>query len=140
MDDSITIEVDGDGVGRSVFLRGHDDDGLFGVGHEEWQAKLEESLAQAKDASQRTTEELHNTMNTMARKMEELHNSFPQSFAFQVGKPKHTFEARADGSIEVRIRKGDSELVQIFLNESDLAQRRPELYKKYETLKAADQE
>ncbi|MDO8630446.1 MAG: PDZ domain-containing protein [Phycisphaerales bacterium] len=156
VDDSITINVDGDGVGHSVILRGRDDDddGLFGIGHEEWRAKLEASLAQAKEAHRRVMEELHDAMEQWssgatpdALKLDQLQEMlhgddgpFPQSFAFQIGKAKHTFEARADGSIEVRIRKGDSELVQIFQNESDLAQRRPELYKKYEALKAADQE
>ncbi|MEK7710267.1 MAG: PDZ domain-containing protein [Planctomycetota bacterium] len=151
--DSVTLRVDGGGSGHSFVFRSDDED-LFGTGGDQWRAKLEESLAQAKEAHQRVMEELRVAMEQWksgatpdALKLDQLHEmlrgndgSFPQSFAFQAGKPKHTFEARADGSIEVRIRKGDSELVQVFLNESDLAQRRPELYKKYEALKAAGQE
>jgi hypothetical protein len=151
--DSVTMHVDGSGSGHSFVFRSDDED-LFGIGGGEWQAKLEESLAEAKEAHQRVMEELHAAMEHWnssdgldALKLDQLHemlrgNDGPlsQAFSFQIGKPKHTFEARADGSIEVRIRKDDSELVQIFPSESDLAQRRPELYKKYEALKAAGQE
>ena len=56
------------------------------------------------------------------------------------GKPKHTFEVRADGTIEVRIRKGGSELVQLFEDEDDLAERRPELFEKYDRLMNAEED
>ncbi|MCH7808015.1 MAG: PDZ domain-containing protein, partial [Planctomycetes bacterium] len=56
------------------------------------------------------------------------------------GKPKHTFTVRKDGTIEVRIRKGDSQLVQLFENEEDLAQRDPTLSRKYENLMNLDVE
>ena len=49
-------------------------------------------------------------------------------------KPKHTFESRADGTIEVRVRKGDSELVQLYADERDLQRRAPDLYEKYDDL------
>jgi len=149
--DSITVHVDGDG-GAHAFAWNNDED-VLGAGGDSWRAELEKSLAEAKDAYQRTMDELHNMMQQWnsgaapdATKLNQLHemlkghNDWPQAFAFQVGKPKHTFEVRADGSIEVRIRKGDSELVQTFKNESDMAQRRPELIKKYNAVKAADQE
>jgi len=57
-----------------------------------------------------------------------------------LGKPKHTFEVQTDGTIEVRIRKGDSELVQRFADEDDLAQRSPKLYKNYKKLMALENE
>lgn len=47
------------------------------------------------------------------------------------GRATQTFELKADGTIEVRIRKGDSEMVQTFANESDLSRRDPQLYEKY---------
>lgn len=55
-----------------------------------------------------------------------------------LGKPEHTFEVQTDGTIEVRIRKGGSELVQIFEDEDDLARRSPKLYDKYEDLMSAE--
>jgi len=62
------------------------------------------------------------------------------AFAFQFGKPRHTFEVNDDGSIEVRIRKGDSELLRKFESADDLADRNPRLFEKYESLMEADQE
>lgn len=53
-------------------------------------------------------------------------------------RPKHTFEVAGDGSIEVRIRRGDSELVQVFDDEDDLADRKPKLFKKYERMMGLD--
>ncbi len=50
------------------------------------------------------------------------------------GKPKHTFHANEDGSIEVRIRKGDAELVRHYSDEADLARRAPALSEQYEEL------
>lgn len=151
---SITINVDGDEGGQSIILKSVEDEDVFGIGGAEWRAKLEASLSHAKEAHRLAMEELRASMerwkegaipdagriDELRKMLEDHRGSWPQAFAFQFGKPKHTFEARADGSIEVRMHKGDSELVQVFLNESDLAQRRPELYKKYETLKAADEE
>jgi hypothetical protein len=58
----------------------------------------------------------------------------------QLGKPKHEFELSVDGSIEVRIRRGDSELVREFASEDDLAARDPQLYEKYVKLMEADSE
>ena len=49
-------------------------------------------------------------------------------------KARQSFEVAADGQIEVLIRKGDSELRQVFENEDDLAQRDPNLYAKYREL------
>ncbi len=50
------------------------------------------------------------------------------------GRARQSFEVGADGKIEVLIRKGDSELRQVFEDEDDLAQRDPNLYAKYREL------
>ncbi|MFQ5462078.1 MAG: S1C family serine protease [Phycisphaerae bacterium] len=55
-------------------------------------------------------------------------------------RPKHTFSVDADGVIEVRIRRGDAELVRHFESEADLATRNPELYAKFQELTEADSE
>ena len=57
-----------------------------------------------------------------------------KDFLLMAGKPKHTFEVDEKGRIEVRIRQGDSELIQVFADEGDLAQRKPDLYEKYSKL------
>ncbi len=51
-----------------------------------------------------------------------------------VGKPEHTFTVNEEGKIEVRIRKDDSELVQVFRDADDLANRSPDLFEKYDKL------
>ena len=56
------------------------------------------------------------------------------------GKPKHSFEVRADGTIAVSIRRGDSAMTQLFEDEDDLADRKPKLYEKYEKLMEVDEE
>ena len=119
---------------------------------DEWEVHLEESLGASREAFEKHMAEAH-------RLMEELHGGAwtddqgqhqvmpfgdDQGHAFMfrpfgsMAKPKHSFEARADGTIEVRIRKGDSELVQLFSNEQDLQRRAPDLYEKYDELMAID--
>ena len=75
--------------------------------------------------------------------MEEFHKSMsklkgegalPMAMGLHMGKPRQSFEVRTDGTIEARIRKGDSELVQLYKNEADLKQRNPDLHKKYQEL------
>ncbi len=60
--------------------------------------------------------------------------------SLHTARPKHTFEVQIDGTIEVRIRKGDSVLVRRFEDEDDLARRSPGLYDKYEDLLDAEDE
>ena len=57
-----------------------------------------------------------------------------------LGKPRQSFEVRSDGTIEVHLRKGDSELVQLYDDEDDLADRNPKLFRKYQDLMSADPE
>lgn len=55
-----------------------------------------------------------------------------------LAKPRQTFEVETDGSIKVRVRKGDSVVVRRFKNEDDLAERSPRLYKKFVRLMSAE--
>ncbi|HNQ21700.1 MAG TPA: PDZ domain-containing protein [Phycisphaerae bacterium] len=57
-----------------------------------------------------------------------------------VDKPAYSFLPQADGSIEVRIRKGDAEVVQTFANEEELASKQPKLAEKYRALLAPEEE
>ncbi|MCH7721476.1 MAG: PDZ domain-containing protein [Planctomycetes bacterium] len=53
-------------------------------------------------------------------------------FGAHQGGPGHSFRVAPDGSIELHIRNGDTEVIQVFEDEDDLAERNPELYEKYE--------
>ena len=61
-------------------------------------------------------------------------NGAPKMFSMQFGTPRHSFHVNPDGTIDVTVRKGDSELVQTFSDAADLSRRKPDLYKKYEEL------
>jgi len=125
---------------------------------EEWKSHLDESLREGKEHYERAMEEFREAMEQWREG-----EGFPDDFKFgpwmpmllekegrgdwptfmglrHLREPKHTFEVQEDGAIEVRIRRGGSELVQRFADEDDLAQRSPKLYKKYEKLMALEDE
>jgi hypothetical protein len=96
----------------------------------QWQSQLHSGLADANGAYQKAMEEFHKSMSKLKGE-----GALPMAMGLHMGKPRQSFEVRADGTIEVRVRKGDSELVQLYKNESDLQQRNAELYEKYQELK-----
>jgi len=98
----------------------------------QWQSKLHGGLADANEAYQKAMDELHKSMSKLKG---EGARPMAMGLAHQ-GKPRQSFEVRTDGTIEVRVRKGDSELVQLYTNESDLQQRNADLYQKYQELKS----
>lgn len=124
----------------------------------EWREHLEESLKGLGEAHELATEELHELMEKLKsgdgtamglhfkalpgalRSLEGMKDGFPHRLLMRAGKPKHTFEVQTDGTIEVRIRKGDSELVQLFEHEADLERQKPELYAKFRKLMDTDDE
>jgi hypothetical protein len=139
------VDRDGeDGDGQQFFLQGGD------AG--QWRVHLEKSLSEAKEAYGDAMEELHANLMELKNQgtfdVEKFHGmfnaqggkGFGNAFTFTTGKPTHRFDVNADGSIEVSIRKGDSEMAQSFRNEADMAKRRPDLYEKYQDVKAADEE
>lgn len=121
---------------------------------EDWQgavAGLQEDLTahlgEAQEAYHKAMEELHAALQKA--KVEDvddlldglkgtmkLRPGAPGAMGFTTaeGKPRQTFEVRPDGTIEARVRKGDSELVQLYQNETDFKQRNPELFEKYQDL------
>lgn len=98
----------------------------LGAAHESYQKAMEDL--------QKAIEEMQSkgAMNADSLKaLMDQHGGFPRAFAFETGKPRQSFEVRPDGTIEVHIRKGDSEIVKLYQNEADLAKRNPEMAKKY---------
>lgn len=88
---------------------------------------LHESLERAQEAYHEALEQFHQLQGGSAGAMPPM----PHMMTFHGGKPRQSFEVRTDGTIEVRVRKGDSELVKLYSSESDLKRREPELYEKY---------
>ena len=120
----------------------------------EWRTKLDGTLGEAHEAYAKAMEEFHASLEKLkseggqgALKLAELHKlmhpgsggsaGLPMAMTFaHTGKPRNSFVVRTNGTIEVRVRKGDSELVQLYKNESDLKQRDADLYQKYQELKS----
>jgi uncharacterized protein len=126
---------------------------------EELAAKLESSFGEAQEAYQRAIEQLHEAMSRMATPpsakggdgRSESGASAPNMFRWPLvppvpmvagvqAKARQSIEVRPDGSIEVRVRKGDSELVKVYANEADLQQRDARMYEKYQELMEPDEE
>lgn len=150
---TFTLKLDGLSDLHDVFDMDFDFD--WSGDHAEWQDHLAELEVQLEEGLGASREAYEESMAQAERMLEELRekgwvggDGGPHVFALRSGdghafmsrmlrpsaKPKHTFESRADGTIEVRIRKGDSELVQLYANEQDLQRRAPDLYEKYDDL------
>lgn len=113
------------------------------------QGDLDEKLGNAKEAYQKAMEELHAALESSKvdgklgdlKGLMKLHALEPGQFGFMhAGKARQFFEVRPDGTIESRVRKGDSELVELYKNEADLQKRNPGLYEKYQDLRSDDHE
>lgn len=117
---------------------------------EEWRERMESGVEDAQRVYEEAMETFHEKLGG-AFDAKDLHfhalqmfneskDSAPHMFFRGHGKPKHSFELKADGTIEVRIRKGDGELLQRFSDEDDLADRRPDLFDKYQELLDVDED
>lgn len=107
--------------------------GVAGEQYEEAMEKLHEALADLKDESGNALVLPHLPLHTMLFRGDD--DSGNRVFKrITAGKARQSFELKADGTIEVRIRKGDSELLQVFDNEADLESRDPTLFEKYRSL------
>ena len=149
-------EIHLDGLGEGAFAFDFDFDFDTDVFHEkamEWRIRLDEGLGDAHEVFARAMEEFEHVKEQLEaaggsaslEQFEHLKDLFADengavkfgplhAIARIGGKPKQSFEVRTDGTIEVRIRRGDSELVRLFSDEDDLADRDPELAKKFRKL------
>ncbi len=134
-----------DEAGKSIVINLQGGDGIdgnfdfnFDFDSDAWKDAmwtLNGSLSGAREAYQKAMEELHQSMEKLKSEGFKGGGALPMAMGLaHLGKPRQSFEVRTDGTIEARIRKGDSELVQLYKNESDLKQRNPELHKKYTEL------
>jgi hypothetical protein len=140
------LDLDGLGISKDVTIDLDDLKGEMG----DWKAEFEVHMQEAREAMERAREELQDTYRELAERFrdlpalndgrsEQLPELWSRFLAGAHGKPRHSFKVLEDGSIEVRTRKGDSELVRTFQNESDFARRAPDLYEKYREV-TADEE
>jgi len=105
----------------------------------QWKSHVGEGVANALKEHEIHLEGLHEHLVQLKEAFGE--DALPELFRDHSwhAKPRQSFEVRPDGTIEARLRKGDSELVRTFDDEYDLQQRRPDLYEKYLELTAAEE-
>ncbi len=113
----------------------------------QWQEQLDSSLEGARETYEKAMKEVHESMAKLKEKgfdgqlqfehLKREPGDWPMAMGLMhVGKPKYSFEVRTDGTIEARVRKGDSELVQLYKNAADLQPRNPDLYNRYQELQS----
>lgn len=141
---SMVVHVDVDGLADI-------DVELDDVDVEELHANLMESFEEANEAYQRAMEEFQEAQKQWQEQMNNAGDGRSEPSAapkFRMNVPpvplfagagaihkaRQTFEVRPDGTIEVKIRKGDSEVVRLFANEADLKNRDANLYEKYQSV------
>lgn len=120
----------------------------------EWKEKLEESLSALGENAAGSMEDLHGILSTLEDedgnlqllKLHKLGKLFGKDgdgalrrvMHLNLGKPKYSFEVRTDGTIEAKIRKGDTEIVRLFSDEDDLMDSDSKLYDKFNLLMSED--
>lgn len=143
---TVHLNVDGDeGDGDFDFDFDFDADAFHGD-MQEFHAQLEESMETAREAYESAMQEMQRLSEDLQKQglgdgsLGSNNARTPRAFFhnFRFGKPNHSFETAADGTIRVKIRKGDSELTRVFQNESDLQRRDPALFSKYRELMDAE--
>jgi hypothetical protein len=115
--------------------------------------KLQNSFDEAQEAYEKAMEQFHEAWAQMMVQRNAQgggQNAAPDLNRFNfmippppgamapIGKARQSFQVKPDGTIEVHIRKGDSEVVQMYSNESDLQRRDAKLYEKYREVMADD--
>lgn len=118
---------------------------------EAWKVDLSELQGEAREAYEKAMEELHSALEKAKgegldgklgdlKGLMKLRQLEPGHVGvMHMGKARQSFEVRPDGTIESRVRKGDSELVELYKNEADMMKRNPDLYEKYQDLKSSDE-
>ncbi len=138
--DGQSVHISGPGVGVGIQLDSEELREHIG----KWREELGEQVGEAREALEEAMKGLKgfsfsfDTDDLDLRDPERWRDHFKglgargqASLFLQKGKPSHSFYVSEDDSIEVRIRKGDTEIVRTFRDEKDLAKRAPDLYKKY---------
>lgn len=153
-DQTFVMQLDGDGaVGGNLnfdFDFDLDTEDL----HEhlmQWHEQMQQGLGQAGESYREAMEEIHAAIERIKQEHGIDGNAFgfmfghgpgaaapgtppvvpdPPRFRW-FGQARQSFEVRPDGTIEAKIRRGDTEVVELFTNEADLQQRDAELYQKF---------
>lgn len=149
-DRTVTVELDGDGAFGGNLNFDFDFDFNTEDLHEhlmQWQEQFQQGMGQMGESYRKAMEEIREAVE----RIKQEHGLDGSAFGFmfrQESEPgatgaappalrwfhhqvRQSFQVRPDGTIEARIRRGDTEVTELFTNEADLQQRDPQLYQKF---------
>lgn len=104
----------------------------------EWRAELEKSMQAAQKAFEEAMKNVDRDAHfDWALKFRPFLGPEGRFWASHAGEATQTFTVTPEGRIEVKLRKGDSEVVMVYEDEADLRARNPEMYEKYTEVTSA---
>ncbi|MCG3132314.1 MAG: hypothetical protein FLDDKLPJ_03151 [Phycisphaerae bacterium] len=143
-----------EGQGVHVYTDGHGLPGRFfgsrfGGADPQYMQELHERLAEAEKAVQDALRDVQERWKRFdddgaawREPMSKLHDLLQDRGSYRdgasAGRARQSFRVNPDGSIEVVIRKGDSEVTRVFQNEGDLQRRDGALYERYRDVMERD--
>lgn len=153
-DQTIVMQLDGDGtLGDNLNFTFDTDIDVEGL-HEnmmQWHQEFQDNLGAAGESYRQAMDEIREAVE----RIKEEHGIDGNAFGFLMGhgfgtppapgtppvppvphvrmfgQVRQSFEVRPDGTIESKVRRGDTEVIDLFTNEADLQQRDPQLYQKF---------
>ena len=151
-DQTFVMQLDGDGVLNGNLNFNSDTEIDVENLHEnlmQWHDQFQQGMGAAGESYREAMEEIHAAIERIQQEHGIDGNAFGFMFGHGAGAPatppvppvpprffgfgqvRQSFEVRPDGTIEAKIRRGDTEVVELFTNEADLQKRDAELYQKY---------
>jgi len=149
-DQTFVMQLDGDGMLSGNLNFNFDTDIDVEELHEnmmQWHEQFEQGMGAAGESYRQAMEEIHAAIE----RIKQEHGIDGNAFGFMLGAPaapgapatpaphvfrfsgraQQSFEVQPDGTIKSTVRRGDTEVVEVFTNEADLQQRDAELYQKF---------
>jgi hypothetical protein len=103
----------------------------------QWREEAEKSMVEARKAFEEAMKQLDDSQVRL--KLRGLPGM--SGFAWHSDEVTHSFDVDTDGRIEIRLRKGDSEVIMNYESAADLERRNPEMYEKFaDVIESAKQE
>jgi len=129
---NFNFDIDAENLADSIdfWMQGMEDFKKANNDIEFAQLQMKDALRQMEDGGQLTE-----AMRQSLSKLSKLNALKGVTKTIQLDRATQSFEVRPNGMIEVKVRKGDSELIDLYENEEDLANRSPDLYRKYQELR-----
>ena len=104
----------------------------------QWRAELDKGVQEAQRAFEEAMKNVDRDAHfDWAFKFRPFLGPEGRFWASHAGEATQTFTVTPEGRIEVKLRKGDSEVIMVYEDEADLQARNPEMYEKYTDVTSA---